>query len=373
MTRLHAILISLTLLLGACTSTTVPGAQRDAPDFDQLGPDEIRAELELVRMEIDAGDAVTAFQVLRQLWTVKNLAADARSEAELLLEQSALGVIEVTQSPDRLKALFGADLPGRVRVTFGVAAAQRYLEHGERLDAFRMVEKVDEAFPTHHLRPQAGAIISEAGLSLARDRGRNFFFFRVRARAPQVLEYLVLNYPLAPRVDEAYEALALLYEEDREWQLAIDRHTELLTYHPDSPLAVTSEAAIPRLRLASLRRYQYDRGQMELAEEELDTWLARHPEDDLEPEVLTNLARARRMLAQNDLGVAKFYRRIDRPFGAHFHADRALLEARTAGDEKLIASIKSFQRTLQPRPGSAATRATVGQPQATVEQPEGTQ
>lgn len=372
MTRLHAILLLLTLLISACASTQVPGAQRPAPDFDQLGPDGVQAELELVRAEIDAGDSVTAFQVLRELWTVKNLAADARSEAELLLEQSALGVIEVTQSPGRLKGLFNADLPGRVRVTFGIAAAQRYLEQGERVDAFRMVEKVDDAFPTHHLRLQAGEILSEAGLSLARDRSRNFIFFRVRARAPQVLEYLVLNYPLAPRVDEAYEALALLYEEDREWQLAIDRHTELLTYHPDSPLAVTSEAAIPRLRLDSLRRYQYDRGQMELAEEELDTWLSRHPGGDLEPDVRTNLARARRMLAQNDLGVAKFYRRIDRPFGAHFHADRALLEARTAEDEKLIAKIESFQRALQPKPGGAATEVRV-EPPPTVEQPLGTQ
>lgn len=78
------------------------------------------------------------------------------------------------------------------------------------------------------------------------------------------------------------------------------------------------------------------------------------------------------MLAQNDLGVAKFYRRIDRPFGAHFHADRALLEARTAEDEELIVKVEAFKLTLQPRPGSAATESTVEPPPST-EQPLGTQ
>jgi len=352
MTRFLSLLpgpLALALLTGACASTTVPGAKRSAPEFSNLDEAGVRSELEQVRGELEAGDPVTAFEVLRELWKVRNLAPDARSEAEILLEQSALGVIEMTDSPGRLKALFKADLPGRVRVAFGIAAAQRYLQHGERIDAFKMVEKVDEDFPTHHLRPEAGAVLSEAGLSLARDRGHTMLFFRIRARAPQVLEYMVLNYPLAPKVDEAYAELASLYEEDREWQLAIDRNTELLTYHPDSPLAIGAEAAIPRLRLERIKRYQYDRSEFELAEEELDTWLARHPGDDLEPEVREELTEARRLLAENDLGVAKFYRKIDRAFGAHFHADRALLEARNAQDEELIAKIEHFQATLPPR------------------------
>ena len=41
-------------------------------------------------------------------------------------------------------------------------------------------------------------------------------------------------------------------------------------------------------------------------------------------------------LVQNDLTVARFYRRIDKTAGARLHADRALEVARASEDERLI-------------------------------------
>jgi hypothetical protein len=47
-------------------------------------------------------------------------------------------------------------------------------------------------------------------------------------------------------------------------------------------------------------------------------------------------------LVRSDLGIARFYRRITQPFGARFHATRALSVARETGNEKLIHESESF-------------------------------
>src|SRR4030095_13663101 len=105
--------------------------------------------------------------------------------------------------------------------------------------------------------------LGELGLELSKDHTKFLFFYDRQEDAAEVLEYLILNYPRAPRCDEAYDTLARIYEDDREWSYAIDRLEKLVLNHPDSPLRAQSEANIPRLRLASIESPEYDRGALE--------------------------------------------------------------------------------------------------------------
>jgi hypothetical protein len=262
---------------------------------------------------------------------------------------------EPGSNPRDMAELFDLDLPRQVKVTAGIEAARMYLDAGKPKAAFRMIEKVDKAYPpagTHHERVAAGEILARGGLGLIESEKRGFLgFFPAAARGERMLEYLVLNYPLQRRCDQAYFALAKRYERQEHWQLALERHKDLILYHLDSPLAIKSEAKIPRLRLIALRSPEYDRREMLRARIELETWLAnhgdgQHPEQ--EEKVRLDYADCLGRLVQNDLTVARFYRRIDEEAGARLHADRALEVARAARNGRTIAKVEKLIDTLGP-------------------------
>lgn len=347
--RLLATLLPV-LLLASCAAGGNPYSDRfDEFSLEALSGTTVEQQIGLARADLDAGHDEDAFLRLRSLWGFPDLLPEGRDQVELLLERCADGIISShALRPGHLKALFKDELPRRVQVAFGVAAAEAMLERGRRLDAWRMIDTVETRFPNHHLRGAAGSIVARAGLSLAADRGRTLFIFPVRENAPQVLEYLVLNHPSAPECAEAYAALGRLYEEERLWQLAIDRHQDLLVYHPDSPQVPRSEARIPHLRLERLKRPVYSRGELVQARAELEAWLLRHEGDELEPSVRADLEDCLRRLSDSDASIARFYDRVDEDWGARIHAERALVEARAAEDPERVEAIEALLRKLPP-------------------------
>jgi hypothetical protein len=173
------------------------------------------------------------------------------------------------------------------------------------------------------------------------------------------LDYLVLTYPLESRCDQAFYKLAQMYEHDRLFELARERHEELLYAHIKSPLAVASEARIPHLRLAGLKSPEYDRREMLKARDELEAWLKHHSGDELEAQVRYDYADCLARLVENDMNVARFYRRISQPYGARFHAARALADAQAAADPKLVASATELLATI---PDVSALPGKIKQP-----------
>ena len=63
---------------------------------------------------------------------------------------------------------------------------------------------------------------------------------------------------------------------------------------------------------------------------ELEEWLRGHAGDSLEERVRLDYTDCLLRLIENDLSVARFYRRIDKQQGARLHAERALADARGA-------------------------------------------
>ena len=159
-------------------------------------------------------------------------------------------------------------------------------------------------------------------------------------------EYLSTEYPTHPKSDDALDTLAAIYEKNRRFDIAIEKHRDLVLWSPDSPYRVHSEAAIPRLRLADLDGPEYGRDSMLIALSELERWLASFPTAEDRIEVERTLVDCLQRLADNDMGVARFYRQVLSVTGARQHAARALEFANRAGNEEQLGEIRAFLETL---------------------------
>lgn len=332
----HLLLALFSLAFASCISTTYTGHKFDEPFTLETAPEHIQE----AEAEIAAGETEVALDRLIELHQTSSIDPADRKVAGQLLNDTCMqliGQLVEEEHPSRLKRIFNLDLPPRLRVEAGIAAARAYLNDGERVKCFKMVRKVEDKFPMHHLRMQAGDLLLEAGLSLAHDDSKWFLFFSpAKDRALETLDFMVLNYPFHPGCDQAYQALAQLYE-DAAWQeRAIRNYEDLVAFQPDSPLAPEAEARIPLLRLEQMERADNDRSEMVRARDEAAAWLERYPGHPLEEPVRGVLADAERMLIENDLINARFYLRVHEPFGASLHAKRALEEAQIADDADLI-------------------------------------
>ena len=286
---------------------------------------------------LEAGRPRQAIEDLADLWETPNLDPDLRLKIDADLERCTDVLVAELEKPgadpDDAEDLWDLSLPRRLRVRFGLAEARLLLAEGERIDAFRTVRSIDTEYPTHEQRAATGAIVAEAGFSLAQDDGTYFFFFEYRERATEPLEYLVLQYPSDPRCAEAYWTLARIYEEEDELELAIERSEDLVVYHSDCPWAAQAALDVARLRMARQERTDYDRGTLVKTRTQVDAWIEAHPGHELAAHAEELRQELRRREAESDLGIASFYEEIEEPYGARLHAERAAATARNAGDE----------------------------------------
>jgi hypothetical protein len=116
---------------------------------------------------------------------------------------------------------------------------------------------------------------------------------------------------------------------------------------------------VPHLRLAGIGSPEYDRNELVQARKELEAWLERYAGSDagrdLERPVRIDLTDCLRRLADSDLGIARFYDRVENDFGTAYHAGRAREEARAAADAKrqaraeaLLARVAGASDEVQP-------------------------
>ena len=349
MTHLSRFLLLLSLTLGSasCSSLGWFGSVPDELDLDEVGP-----KIERARTDLANGNAKRAMDWMEAAVATPGMPPAQKREARELLEESARArIAQLATPPAKPKQLAGflnKELPRQISVRAALVAAEEYANRGDRVEAFRVIKKLDQKYPTHHLRAEAGRILADVGLAIAADDSNFLFFFPRRARAKEVLEYMVVNYPSEPRCDEAYSTLGWLFERNEEWERAIEHHQDLLLYHPESAYAIDSEARIPKLRLISITSPEYDRQELVRARDELVNWLKRHEGDENEEAVRLDLGECYLRLHESDMGIARFYKRVDNDFGARFHGNRAAEEARLAGDEERESKALAFVAKLPP-------------------------
>jgi hypothetical protein len=345
MTLRSAPYVLTALLLAACSSMNKPIDWDKARNASDVPP-----RIEQAKIDLAEGRTERAVSRLRGAREARGLPTEVREELETLLEVAAEKRIQELSGehkrPGELADMVDLGLPNQIAVSAGILAARIYLEQGREYKAYKLLAKLEENYPRHHGKVDAGAILAEAGLALADDPSNWFGFFAARTDGIEVLEYLVLTYPADRRCDEAYFKLAELYEEDRLWALARQRHEDLRLWHRESPYAPLSEAHIPRLRLRSLKSPEYERRELLKARYELETWLRNHAGHEIEPEVRLDYADCLERLILNDLSVSRFYRRVEQYFGARLHAERALVDARVAGNQRLVDTAEAILASL---------------------------
>lgn len=332
--------LALAALTTALASCSLFGGSHAYDDPAEVPPALVQAE-ELFA----AGKTAEALDIARAARDTEGLNPDLRDEVERRVERYAdRRIRELTErgDPGELEDLVDLDLPRQLAVTAGVRGARMYADRGEPDDAYDLIREVDRKYPAHHERVAAGEILSDVGFALSLESRGFWDALSGRPAATGVLEYLVLHYPSARRCDEAYATLARLYAEDRDWRLARERHEDLLLFHPESPYVPVSAANIPHLRLVALDSPEYDRSELVRAREELETWLARYPDHPMAPSVKVDYADCLQRLCQSDLAIAHFYRRIDEPYGARRHGERALETARLSRSVDLTQRAEVF-------------------------------
>jgi len=340
------------LALAACSSL--------GSGYGDVERSEAPAVLADAEARLAAGETVPALHRLVSLHRVQGLAPDLRGRVEArLTEVTERAIAERTgpeHDPDELVDVYKLELPARLKALAGVRAAEQYLLQGRRVKAYRTIRKVEERVPAHYERALAADVLWGAGSSLCADGGRYGLFLSFRARGVEALEFLVLNYPSSPHCAAAYETLARIYEDRRDYDAAIERYEDLLVYHLSSPEAVRGEARLPWLRLRRLTQDDYDRGQLLLAAAELRRWRERHEgasgDPELEAWVRDVEVTAGARLAASDLSLARYYARIDNAFGARSHAERARVEAEGVGAEDLARAARDLLAELGPAPAT---------------------
>lgn len=364
MTRLLQVcLFALAGLLGAgCSSLPgwVPFGSKHVAS--RLEPEEVPDALAQAEQALARGDSETAIEWMLAASRARGLPVEMRDRVQVQLEKACAQRIEALsadpEGADDLADMVDIDLPRQLAVEAGLRAATRMVEEQRDLDAYDVLKKLDTKFPLHHERQRAGDLMCDVGLRAIADGAGFLGFWSHQDEGQAILEYVILNAPWAKRCDEAYLALYTFYEDDHEWNLAIERAEQLVLNHPASTLRPAAQARVPHIRLASIKSPEYDRGALSKAQFELQEWLLAYAgQHELEQTVRIELGDALRRLSDNDMLVSRFYHRVDRPYGARRHAERAIVEAHEAGDERRVAAASEWLAEL---PAAADPREAAG-------------
>ena len=345
MHSLRLLLTAAALGLAATSCSSHPIQEAKSLDLDEV-PAALGSVRDVDFAEADDKSLAKAVGSLLSVLKTPKISTDERATAQSLLERGAEELSLRSMSTHDLEDLADSELPGRIAVPAGLRAAQFHIDKDDRAHALRLVQKLDQRYPSHAFRQEAGDALWTIADSYANDKGRRLFIFPYSNRAPAVFEYLSTQFPSHDKSDDSLTRLAEIYTRNRLFDEAIEKHRELVLWAPDSPFRVKSEAEIPRLRLADLDGPAYDRDAMKLSLTELEAWVRDYGGHELRPEVDRTMVDCLQRLADNDLIVADFYATVKNPEGARQHAERALEFAKRAGNAEQEVEIRDFLTNL---------------------------
>lgn len=335
------LLAALCLWLSTGCAAVASVFEPSVPDLPskRASAEEVERQLARAAAELEAGQLREVSERCLRLRQVRNLPSPLRERSEVLLEQATLARVANAERSKDLRSPSASRLPRRSRAIQTVARSRLFLAEGSPYRAFSEIRDLEAAHPGHHLQNEAADTVYQAGLDLSQAKRAWIFLFSKRAQAPGVLDYLVLQHPSYPRCDHAYYLLASLHADDRDIELAIDRLSDLLLYHPVSPYAREAELLIPTLRLSDHLRIDHDYAGLVMSERELTAWLGRvasAEQGELAERARAALFETRRRLVEADLEVAQFYRTVKRPEGTTLHAGRARQRAQLIDDSEAL-------------------------------------
>lgn len=322
------------------------------PALGEVNRGNAAAYLQQAQADLDRGDVLRATKLLIELRQKRGLVPEELYQTDHLLNVAATRLLQSAEEggggSEAMRRLFELRLPARLRASAGLRMAEQLFEEGHPVQAFRAVTEVERKLPNHPMRQKAAEILARTGTFMLEKGGTYNLVFSYKARGAAALEFLVERYTSSQHCAPAYALLAQHYEAEADYDLALERWENLILYHGEHELVPEATARMPYLRMLRMQRDDYSRPELLRAKQELERWLSYYPDLDQAAWVSENLSICHERLAQNDLGVARFYWQIQEPLGARLHADRALVEAKLAGSEETIASIEALLAKLPP-------------------------
>jgi len=347
---LNGLLLALLGLLASCSSP----AYKVDPALGEISRVNAGAYLQNAQADLDAGDLLGATRLLIELRQKRGLVPEELYQTDHLLNLAATRLFQRVEEDgsgsEGMRYLFELRLPARLRASAGLRMAELLFEEGHPVQAYRAVTNVERKLPNHPMRQKAAEVLARTGTYMLEKGGTYNLIFSYKARGAAALEFLVERYTSSKHCAPAYALLAQHYEADSDYDLALERWENLILYHGEHELVPEATARMPYLRLVRMQRDDYSRQELLRAKQELERWLSYYPDLEQAAWVAENLAICHERLAQNDLGVARFYRQINAPLGARLHAERALVEAKLAKSEDTIARIEALLAKLPPAP-----------------------
>ncbi|GEM_PF-1934755 len=211
------------------------------------------------------------------------------------------------------------------RPRLAVDLARAHFLLGEWWEAYDRIRDLPREHPSSPWLAQAEEIEFKSGALLAGRGGGFLFFTSDLSDAILVLEHFLLYYPTSRWLPDALRILGEAAYRNEDWDLAIERFSELLQRAPEGEW---SDLASFRIAMAHYRKLvgpEYDLEAMENARRELASYLSvERGNESFVDQARRALTKVLLWIDRKNLLLADFYLRIDKPESARLYLQRIL-------------------------------------------------
>ena len=213
------------------------------------------------------------------------------------------------------------------RYKLNLAKAHFKLE--DYYQAFHAIKDFPRDFPASPLLPQVAEIEFQAGHRLAASGYRLFLGLASDLDdATEVLEHLLIYHPASQHIDDALRILGEAAYLNEDYELAIERYSELLQRVRNSHWADMATFRVAMSQYQLLTGPDYDAAALETAQRELVGFLrSGSKNNEFVDEARLALARTELWIEQKELQIAKYYLTLGNDYGARIHLEQILKKA----------------------------------------------
>lgn len=188
---------------------------------------------------------------------------------------------------------------------------QLFMERERWVKAFGLLQQLVEEYPRHTDFNEVLAAQFQCATALMEGaRGRIFWILPAFKQLPEAIiqfEQITANAPYGQYAPLALMNIALLAQEEKDSQIAIDALDRLINYYPQSTLAPDAYSTLAGIYASLVGSEEYDQGSTRRAISYYEDFLVLFPESENVGQVEANLRSMENLLAGSRLSLGDFY------------------------------------------------------------------
>lgn len=263
--------------------------------------------------------------------------------AALALAEEAVRAGKGDQVAGWLQRIDPESYVGEDRERYRLAVGTALYQSGSLWQAHRQLRDFPQDHPFSQLLGQVEELEYRIGRELMRSEGGFLFFTSDAEDGRVVLEDFIVRFPRSRSLPDALHLLGDQAFQERRFQLARERYSQLVAERPDSEWATLARFRIAMSRYLDLQGAEYDQVQTQMAHNELRDFLAAGPENPtMREEAQAAMTVTRHWLAEKRLLIADYYHRIGVPEAERRQLELAAAEyADTPAGQKAAGRLKA--------------------------------